>query len=124
MQEYEQIKNLEMQTIELVSKIRDLEAELQAEKQKNEALKEEIRGYQEEIYEISEDLRESFKQTSRYAQELISELDIRDKDDKKRDALISSLQSRLTECEEAKAGGFVKKFLWLFGIKIHPMFGG
>ena len=49
MQEYEQIKNLEMQTIELVSKIRELETLLQAEELKTSKQKKQIRILKEEL---------------------------------------------------------------------------
>ena len=49
MQEYEQIKNLEMQTIELISKIRELEALLQAEEDKTSKQKKQIRILKEEL---------------------------------------------------------------------------
>lgn len=49
MQEYEQIKNLEMQTIELISKIRELEALLQAEESKTSKQKKQIRILKEEL---------------------------------------------------------------------------
>lgn len=78
MQEYEQIKNLEMQTIELISKIRELESELEAAKENS----------------------------------------------KLKDNLASFLQNKLTEYEEVRAGGLIKKILWLFNVKIHPIFGG
>lgn len=49
MQEYEQIKNLEMQTIELISKIRELETLLQAEEDKTSKQKKQIRILKEEL---------------------------------------------------------------------------
>lgn len=49
MQEYEQIKNLEMQTIELISKIRELEILLQAEEGKTSKQKKQIRILKEEL---------------------------------------------------------------------------
>lgn len=49
MQEYEQIKNLEMQTIELISKIRELETLLQAEESKTSKQKKQIRILKEEL---------------------------------------------------------------------------
>lgn len=49
MQEYEQIKNLEMQTIELISKIRELETLLQAEELKTSKQKKKIRILKEEL---------------------------------------------------------------------------
>ena len=49
MQEYEQIKNLEVQTIELISKIRELETLLQAEESKTSKQKKQIRILKEEL---------------------------------------------------------------------------
>lgn len=49
MQEYEQIKNLEMQTIELISKIRELETLLQVEEGKTSKQKKQIRILKEEL---------------------------------------------------------------------------
>ena len=49
MQEYEQIKNLEMQTIELISKIRELEILLQAEESRVSKQKKQIRILKEEL---------------------------------------------------------------------------